>query len=104
MNPRSVDFEALPWESAAQGARYKTFRGEGKQIRIVEFTHEFVELQWCEKGHVGLVMKGEPEIDYRGKLVRYPDGAGIRIRAGPINGHKARSVTPTVRLFLVEDV
>lgn len=59
MDPLSIDFDALPWESTASGARFKAFHSEGKQIRIVEFTRELVEPQWCEKGHVGLVLKGE---------------------------------------------
>jgi hypothetical protein len=103
MVPLSIDFDALSWESTAPGARFKAFRNGGKQIRNVEFTREIVEPHWFEKGHVGMVLKGELEIDFLGKLVRYPDGAGIHIPASPDNGHKARAVTPTVRLFLVEE-
>ena len=103
MASRKIDFDALPWESATPGARFKLFHDGGKRLRIVEFTHEFVEPDWCEKGHIGFVLKGELEIDFRGQLVRYPEGSGIFIAAGPISGHKARAVTPTVRLFLVDD-
>lgn len=47
---------------------------------------------------------GTLEIDFRGEVIRYPEGSGIFIPAGPSSGHKARSVTPIVRLVLVEDV
>ncbi|HXU92499.1 MAG TPA: hypothetical protein VFP33_02465 [Gallionella sp.] len=59
---------------------------------------------WCEKGHVGFVIQGELEIDFHGHLVRYPEGSGIFIPAGAESGHKARSITPSVLLFLVEDI
>jgi|ERR1041384_4459193 hypothetical protein len=99
-----IDFDALPWEKAALGARFKSFRDGARLMRIVEFTQEFIEPYWCEKGHIGFVIAGELELDFHGTLVRYPAGSGIMISAGPANGHKARAVTQTVRLFLVEDV
>jgi hypothetical protein len=77
MQPFKIDFDALSWESLVPGARFKVFRHGGKQLRIVEFTREFVEPQWCEKGHFGFVIKGELEVDFRGKLVRYAEGSGI---------------------------
>ena len=70
---------------------------------MVEFTHEFVEPHWCEKGHIGFVLSGELEIDFKGKVVRYPEGPAILIPAGESHAHKCRSVTPVVRLFLVEE-
>lgn len=78
--------------------------GRVKQLRLVEFTSEFVEPHWCEKGHIGYVVSGILEIDFRGQVIRYPEGSGILIPAGSASGHKARSVTPVVRLVLVEDV
>ena len=86
------------------GARFKVFSDGQKQLRWLEFTADFVEPHWCEKGHVGIVLQGELEIDFRGTLVRYEEGSGIFIPAGPLHGHKARAITPVVRLFLVEDV
>jgi len=48
-------------------------------------------------------LNGELEIDFRGKVVRYPEGSAIFIPAGAAHGHKGREITPTVRLFLVEE-
>jgi hypothetical protein len=70
MDAKRIDFDALPWESPARGARFKVFRGGGKKVRVVEFTREFVEPDWCEKGHIGFVLKGELEVDFDGQLVR----------------------------------
>ena len=99
-----VDFDALEWQQLLPGARAKVHRAGSKQLRLVEFTSEFVEPHWCEKGHIGLVVSGILEIDFRGQIVRYPEGSGIFIPPGSESCHKARSVTPVVRLVLVEDV
>jgi quercetin dioxygenase-like cupin family protein len=99
-----VDFDQLEWQSPLPGARFKAHREQGRQIRLVEFTSEFVEPVWCEKGHVGLVLEGELEVDFHGERVCYRPGEGIFIPAGASSGHKARSLTPAVRLILVEDI
>lgn len=104
MEQYRVLFESLDWQSSLPGARGKVYRGGTKQVRLLEFTSEFVEPDWCEKGHIGLVLQGELEIDFHGSLVRYPEGAAIFIPAGAVSRHKARSIAPRTQLFLVEDV
>lgn len=96
--------DELAWQDAIPGARFKAHREGGKQIRLLELTSDFVEPDWCEKGHVGMVLKGELEIDFRGKLVRYAEGAVLMIPAGAASGHKARSIASVTQLFLVEDI
>jgi quercetin dioxygenase-like cupin family protein len=103
MEPFKVDFDLLDWQSARPGARSKVYREGSKQLRVLEFTPEFVEPDWCERGHVGLVLSGTLEIDFRGQVVSYPQGSGIFIPPGHSAAHKARSATPVVRLVLVED-
>ena len=103
MSQDRIDFDALPWESTVPGARFKVHREGGKQIRLLEFTEGFVEPHWCEKGHIGYVLEGTLEVDYRGRCVRYPAGSGLFILGGPQSGHKATSLTPLVRILLVED-
>jgi hypothetical protein len=99
-----VLFDSLEWQSPIQGARFKAFRSGTRQLRLVEFTSEFVEPDWCEKEHIGYVIQGELEIDFQGNFVRYPEGSGIFIPSGSASRHKGRSVTPTVLLFLVEEI
>ncbi|MGO9373624.1 MAG: hypothetical protein ACLQBD_16160 [Syntrophobacteraceae bacterium] len=70
----------------------------------MEFTSEFIEPHWCEKGHTGLILEGSLEVDFRGNVVIYHKAEGIFISPGPNSVHKARSLTPVVRLVLVEDV
>jgi quercetin dioxygenase-like cupin family protein len=104
MLPNKIDFESLPWKTPLPGARFKAHREGAKQIRLLEFSVEFVEPDWCERGHVGFVLEGTLEVDFKGHVVVYPQGSGIFISSGSAMAHKARSLTPTVLLVLVEDV
>lgn len=99
-----VLFDSIEWQEAMAGARFKVFSDGKKQMRLLEFTSDFVEPQWCEKGHIGFVLNGELEINFDGKIVHYIQGSGIFIPTGALTKHKARSVTPFVQLFLVEDM
>ncbi|MDX8400122.1 MAG: cupin domain-containing protein [Gallionellaceae bacterium] len=85
------------------GARCKVFSDGSKQIRLLEFTSDFVEPHWCVKAHFGFVLEGELEIDFDGKIICYGKGDGIFIPKGEAAQHQARSRTPCVQLFLVED-
>lgn len=99
-----VDFESIPWNAPAAGFRFKIHKQDGKQLRIVEFSKEFVEPDWCTRGHIGCVLEGEFEINFSGKLMTFKAGDGLFIRAGEQNKHMARAVTDVATLFLVEDI
>ena len=98
-----VDFEALPWQSSLPGARFKTHREGGRQLRLVEFTAEFSEPGWCERGHAGLVLDGTLEVAFRGRTMSFHEGNGLFIPGGPAHAHRARSLAPVTRLVLVEE-
>ena len=104
MNLSAIIFDQIEWQSPQPGMRCKVFLDGTRQIRIVEFSQEFLEAQWCEKGHVGLVLSGDLEIDFSGRVVRFPEGSALSIPQGAAHAHKARAVTSTVRLFLVEEI
>lgn len=83
-----IDFKNMRWESPAPGVRYKSFIRGTQKIRLVEFTEEFRENDWCTKGHVGYILEGSIAIDFNGKLIRYSAGDGIFIEEG--SKHKAK--------------
>ena len=49
-----VNFDSLEWQSPLPGARFKSFEGDGRRVRLVEFSRDFVEPDWCTKGHIGV--------------------------------------------------
>lgn len=104
METYRISFDQIDWQSPRPGARFKVAREGTRQVRLVEFTPEFSEVEWCHKGHVGFIVSGELEVDFSGQIVCFPEGSALSIPPGASHAHKARALTPVVRLFLVEEV
>jgi hypothetical protein len=82
MEAHRILFDQIEWQTSQPGARFKLFRDESRQVRLLELSPEFIESQWCEKGHVGLVVAGELDINFCGHIVRFPQGSALSIPAG----------------------
>ena len=102
MKQYKIDFESMEWETPAAGVRFKAYEQGGRKLRLVEFSKEFVEKDWCTKGHIGYVLEGRMEIDFDGKTLAFGPGDGVFIPAG--EKHKAKVLTDTATAILVEDV
>ncbi|MHC4266738.1 MAG: cupin domain-containing protein [Planctomycetota bacterium] len=102
MERYKIDFESMAWESQAEGVRFKAYEQDGKKLRLVEFRKDFVEPDWCTKGHVGLFLEGQMEIDFNGKKEVFGPGEGVFIPAGEEYKHKGRVLTDKVKIILVE--
>jgi mannose-6-phosphate isomerase-like protein (cupin superfamily) len=100
MNQNRIDFSSMDWEYPMAGARYKALVHDSQKIRMVEFTSEFKEDEWCEKEHLGFVLEGSMEIDFQGRVEVFQAGDGIFIPLGL--KHKASVPSGTVKCFLVE--
>jgi len=85
-----IDFKKLNWESAYSGQREKTFTRGNQRFRLVELTDEYPEEEWCEKEHIGYVLKGRIIIDFNGESITFKEGDGILIIGGKENRHKGR--------------
>lgn len=99
-----MDFESIPWENPATGVRFKVFEKDGKKLRLAEFAKDFVEADWCTRGHIGYIIEGQMEIDFNGKVIVFGPGDGLFISAGEEHKHKGKALTDIVRLILVEDI
>ena len=104
MEQYRVCFESMPWEQPVVGVRFKARVQDGHRLRLAEFTREFVEADWCTKGHIGYVLEGEMELDFHGRIETLRAGDGLFIPAGIEHGHKAKVLTESVTVVLVEDV
>ena len=99
-----VDFESMEWETPVAGVRFKAFEKAGKKLRLAEFAKEFVEPDWCTKGHIGYILEGKMEIDFNGESIVFGPGDGVFIPAGAEHKHKGKVLTDVVKAILVEDV
>ena len=104
MEQYKIDFESIPWEMLAEGIRFKAYKKNGRQVRLVEFTDKFVEADWCTKGHVAYILEGQLEVNFSGNIVVFNKGDGLFIPAGEKNKHKGRALTKIVRMIFVEDI
>ena len=104
LEQHKVIFDTLDWESLQPGVRYKIYRSDDKQIRLVEYDKLFNEQVWCIIGHMAYVIEGEIEIDFNGEIVSYKPSDAIFILPGEAHKHKLKVVSDKAILFLVEDV
>lgn len=104
MKQYKIDFESMPWESPAVGAKFKASERNGRKLRLVEFTREFAEPVWCKKGHIGYILEGQLEINFDGKIVVFGPGDGLFIPPGEKHKHIGRALKDLVKIILVEDV
>jgi len=103
MEQYRIDFEAMAWERPAADVKFKAYEEAGKKLRLVEVAKEFVEPDWCRKGHIGYILEGQIEIDFDGKVIVFGPGDGLFIPAGEEHKHKARVLADIVKVILVED-
>jgi ethanolamine utilization protein EutQ (cupin superfamily) len=99
-----IDFAELDWVTAGPGARSKAFDRDGSRLRLLELTPEFIEADWCRKGHIGVVLEGRLEIDFSGRVEQYEPGHALFIPPGEPGRHKAHALSERVLLFVVEPV
>ncbi len=104
MDEAKINFTELSWDESNVGTRSKAIVRNGRKLRLVEFTSEFVEYDWCIKGHIGYVLDGELEITFSGRTERFSAGDGIIIAGGESEHHKAKVIGLVVKLILVEEV
>lgn len=104
MNQYNINFNSLNWESPFSGLKFKAFKSKNKLLRLVEYSDDFVEPDWCMKGHTGYVIEGEFEIAFEDKIVKYSSGNGIFIPSGAGHKHKAKILSKKVVVFLSEDI
>ena len=83
-----INFETLSWIEPAIGIRYKKYVNGNQQLRLVEFSEGFVELDWCSNGHAGYVVEGTFANDYNGDLEYYKAGDSFFITRGETDKHK----------------
>jgi hypothetical protein len=103
LNNYLINFKKIKWNIIAPGFREKTHIDKNKKFRIIEFTDELDEENWCLKGHIGYVLEGVLNIDFNGNNVTFNTGDGIFIPSGEENKHKAWIVKGEKALFLLVD-
>jgi quercetin dioxygenase-like cupin family protein len=95
-----IPFASLPWESPVPGVRQKIVLQDNRKLRLVEFSDQLREPDWCRKGHLGYVLEGRLTIDFHGRIVAYQAGDGLCIPPGEEHRHRA-NVAPGEKAVMV---
>lgn len=104
MKNHLIDFETLEWEEPAVGVRYKKYITGNKQIRLLEFSEGFIEAEYCQNGHIAIVLDGILRLDFNGHIETYAKGETVFIPSGETDKHKAiLRAGELVRLLLIEE-
>lgn len=98
-----VDFDSATWTTPVGGVRERVVEDGSLRFRLVEFSQEFVEEGWCRRGHIGYMIDGELEIAFADHTIRLTAGDGLFIPGGEESKHRATSLTPVARAFLVDE-
>ena len=77
-----VNFDNIPWVQIHKGMRCKLYINGNKQIRMIELSEEFEELDWCVHSHTNYVLEGEFAANFGGKIVNYKKGDILYIPEG----------------------
>lgn len=101
---QKLEFSAIDWEDSPSKARSKTIIRGNRKIRLLEIPRDVNHPDWCETGHIGLVLEGELEIEFVEGALIYREGDGILISSGVAEKHKPKPRSKKVVLFLVEEV
>lgn len=88
MDENLIKFENIEWDKPKMGVRQKIYSNGKTRLRLLQFSEDFIEEDWCIKGHVGFVLNGIMRIDFNGTIKRYKKGDGIWINQGDANKHK----------------
>lgn len=83
-----INFNAIDWEIPSTGVKQKIYSEGNSRLRLIRFSDDFVEEEWCLKGHQGYVIEGEMEINYSGIKKSYKKGDGLWIESGELEKHK----------------
>ena len=102
MNTHKIDFKNIPWEQPSPNVRMKRHQEGDTQVRLVEFSREFVEPDWCRNGHIGYVLDGRMEVSFGGKVEVFEAGDGVFIPPGEEHRHMVRVLSDKATLVLVE--
>jgi len=100
-----IEFERMEWQQIATGLAQKEVSRANKRIRLLEFSSGFREEDWCQKSHIGYIIKGSMTVNFNGRPQVFKKGDSLWIDQGKMHKHKVEMAENEVAvLFLVEDI
>ena len=97
-----IDFSSIDWTTPADGVRTKEVIRGGNRLRLIEFSEQFKEADWCKSAHAGYVVDGELTLEFVDVTVKFKSGDALFLPPGESTKHKAHVTNGKATLFVVE--
>ena len=97
-----IQFDSLDWVVVNEKARYKIYKNNETQVRLIEFSEGLKHPEWCLKGHTAQVLEGTLEITFESSTEVYERGDVLFIPDGENHKHIPKPLSPVVRLLSIE--
>ena len=97
-----IHFDTIEWRSPAAGVRDKTYSDGSRVLRLVEYTDE-MQPHWCTRAHIGVILEGRFEIEFKDGKRTFEPGDGVFIPHGEAHAHRARALSDVVKAVFVEE-
>jgi len=89
MTDYKIIFDKMEWQQKIPGIKFKECIIDDKKLRLVEFSDELEEKDWCTNGHLGYVIGGKAKVMFTdGQKAVFKQGDFINIPKGENDRHK----------------
>ena len=88
MENHKIIFDQIKWDSPIKGMKQKVYDNGNSILRLIHFNAQFIELDWCQKAHIGYILEGEMTIQFKNHLEHYTKGDILDIPKGEAHQHK----------------
>ena len=101
---RAVALSAVDWRSDVDGIRVRELEIDGRRWALVEYGPGARRDEWCEDGHLGVVLYGQIEYKFEDGLHPLSATSGDAFTLSTGRGHRGRNTGDTVTtLFVIDD-
>ncbi len=97
-----IDLQQMTWQTPLSGIKSKSVQQHDQQLRLVEYKKNLAP-HWCSKGHMGMILEGEMQVEFADEKVLFKKGDGVMIPSGEKHRHKAVILTDVVKAVFVEE-
>lgn len=99
-----VALSEVDWRADVDGIRVRERVVAGRRWALVEYAPGASRDEWCQDGHLGVVLSGQIEYEFEdgGTSLRARSGDAFTLSTG--RGHRGKNTSDTVTaLFVIDD-
>ena len=98
-----VRLSEIEWRPDVEGIQVRELTVDGRRWALVQYAPGAKRQEWCEDGHLGVVLSGEIEYEFEdgGNPLASRQGDAFTLSTG--RGHRGYNTGPTEAVLLVID-